>query len=181
MPRPQDVRPLPAPTALEISTHAAHAPPASHRHAPQECNWTLPYGLCTAAERWPGLWEIPLIETEDASGNTATSYTMDPTASTADQLYQLLVTNLLSSYNGGRGAVSQCARAPRRCRLAAWEALPYASTTELLLSYWLVDRSLCAAGNRAPMGVYVHAPWFTAEHTTVRRWTMGGGFVVGCG
>lgn len=76
----------------------------------QNCAFTAPDGQCNQqAERYPGVFEVPLYELQDAAGTQLAS--MDPTG----DIYTILKTNFDMNY----------------------------------------------LGNRAPFGVYTHAPWFT--------------------
>lgn len=66
---------------------------------PQDCGYT-PDGECLQSERYPGFWEVPVWQLQDASGRKV--YAMDPTARTADQLAATLVSSFEAAYQGNR-------------------------------------------------------------------------------
>ena len=172
LPLGQNWGPPETPSAL----HSSDPPPALH--GAQFCNWTLPYGQCTTSERYPGLWEVPLLDFQTAAGDSLS--TMDPTAASADALYQQMVENFKFSYNGGwrparrrvRQAAGDKARTCSRWAKSASRALRPCARQAQLMSQCTPRPGPLPAGNRAPMGIYVHAPWFTADHTAALKTFM---------
>lgn len=79
---------------------------------------------------------------QEAGGGLNGAYTMDPDAATATDLYNLFVTNFEASYQ-----VRGCAWMELALQLAVWMLADLFSLPHL-------------QNNRAPVGVYVHAPWF---------------------
>jgi LysM repeat protein len=64
---------------------------------PIDCNWNYPDGQCNGTtERYPGLWEVPLWELQNAAGEHL--FTMDP----AGDVYSILVDNFNMNYGGNR-------------------------------------------------------------------------------
>jgi len=81
---------------------------------PIDCNWNYPDGQCNGTtERYPGLWEVPLWELQNAAGDHL--FSMDPEG----DVFAILKENFDMNYQN----------------------------------------------NRAPFGVFLHAPWYTDKNT----------------
>lgn len=81
---------------------------------PINCNWNYPDGQCNeTTENYPGLWEAPLWELQNAAGDHL--FSMDPEG----DVFNIYKENIDMNYNN----------------------------------------------NRAPFGVFLHAPWFTDKNT----------------
>ncbi|KAL4440382.1 hypothetical protein ABPG75_003383 [Micractinium tetrahymenae] len=98
-------------TALSFCCCPARVPPAPSRPAapaadtmdhgiPQVCEATGPDGSCTKAERWPGLWEVPLWVLQ-TSNYPMDAYAMDP----GGDVFQLLKINFDAAYSGNRAPI----------------------------------------------------------------------------
>jgi len=84
------------------------------RGIPIDCNWNYPDGQCNGTtESYPGLWEAPLWELQNAAGEHL--FSMDPEG----DVFNIYKENFDMNYNN----------------------------------------------NRAPFGVFLHAPWFTDKNT----------------
>lgn len=78
---------------------------------PQDCAWTSdPDTSCSANEKHPGLWEVPVWLLPNAAGENA--FSMDPEAASADDLFNLLKTDFDAAYNGNRAPFPVFVHAP---------------------------------------------------------------------
>ncbi|KAI8105369.1 hypothetical protein M9435_000535 [Picochlorum sp. BPE23] len=81
---------------------------------PIDCNWNYPDGQCNrTSERYPGIWEVPLWELQNAAGDHL--FSMDPEG----DVFSIFKENFDMNY----------------------------------------------LNNRAPFGIFLHAPWFTDKNT----------------
>eukprot|EP00887_Chlorella_sp_A99_P005368 scaffold1.g5368.t1 len=97
---------------------------------PFDCAYTYPIGRCKPDERYPGLWEMTMLDLVVPAGVTYKGYNlvMDYDAADTDQA------------SGGRGgAVHRAGR---------------------LYKFLVSNFEDNYQGNRAPFGIYLHMPWF---------------------
>ena len=78
---------------LGLPSLTGWSPPALH---PQNCNYTYPDGWCLTSERYPGLFEVPAWDMEDAQGDAL--YSMDP----GGDVLSVLKTNFDFGYNSNK-------------------------------------------------------------------------------
>lgn len=79
----------------------------------QNCNWTYPDGQCTATERYPGFWEIPMWNLPFADEKTqVNAYSMDPDVGFGGDLFTTLTTNFDRAYTGNRAPFPIYVHAP---------------------------------------------------------------------
>jgi peptidoglycan/xylan/chitin deacetylase (PgdA/CDA1 family) len=68
---------------------------------PINCNWNYPDGQCNGTtERYPGLWEVPLWELQNAAGDHL--YSMDVGTNPPGDIYNILLENFNMNYNNNR-------------------------------------------------------------------------------
>ncbi|KAH7622737.1 hypothetical protein Ndes2526B_g03576 [Nannochloris sp. 'desiccata'] len=68
---------------------------------PINCNWNYPDGQCNGTtEKYPGMWEVPLWELQNAAGDHL--YSMDVGTNPPGDIYSVLEENFNMNYNGNR-------------------------------------------------------------------------------
>jgi len=68
---------------------------------PINCNWNYPDGQCNGTtEKYPGMWEVPLWELQNAAGEHL--YSMDVGTNPPGDIYAVLEENFNMNYNGNR-------------------------------------------------------------------------------
>lgn len=110
---------------------------------PQACDWTAPSGNCTATERWPGLFEVPL---QVSAGLLLHCRCTGPWLR---HLFTLACTARAGFLQAMENATGN----------ALYSMDPDAVSAAQLLSLLMQNFRYSYDANRAPMGVYVHTPW----------------------
>jgi peptidoglycan/xylan/chitin deacetylase (PgdA/CDA1 family) len=68
---------------------------------PINCNWNYPDGQCNGTtEKYPGMWEVPLWELQNANGDHL--YSMDVGTNPPGDIYNILLENFNMNYNNNR-------------------------------------------------------------------------------
>jgi peptidoglycan/xylan/chitin deacetylase (PgdA/CDA1 family) len=68
---------------------------------PMNCNWNYPDGQCNGTtERYPGMWEVPLWELQNAAGDHL--YSMDVGTNPPGDIFNVLQENFNMNYNNNR-------------------------------------------------------------------------------